>query len=93
VCAAAGFDATETAHTLRELGVSRATAETAMTAINPYTAIDRPADTLYEPAVTRGALNATYPAPARTQGRGLDLIEQWTRLTPSLAVDNRIPAR
>jgi hypothetical protein len=84
--AAAGFDAGETAETFRQLGVDRQTASIAMTTIQPYAAVDRDAEPLYNPADARAALGDAYGAQHPSEGHGLRLIDKWSHEanTPSI---------
>ena len=58
--AAAGFEATETAATLAQLGVDRQTAMVAMTSIHPFSHLDVAAGPLYDPAISRAAVASAY---------------------------------
>lgn len=99
--ASAGFDSTQAAATLRELGVSRGAAATAMTAIYPYNALGRGAEPLFEPMQVQAALAGVYghgrnalTAGSPAGGKGLELLEQWTRLErtgPAQTLDISMP--
>ena len=91
--AAAGFDAGETAQTLRQLGVDQQTASIAMTAIHPYTTLDHEAEPLYDPASTRSAIADAYGAPAPAEAHGLRLIDKWTQIVNGPAVQAPVPTR
>jgi hypothetical protein len=92
--AAAGLDVTAAAETFRGLGVDRATASTALTAIHPFGEIDREAEPLFEPAQVQSALGAAYaqggPGPNE---HGLRLIDRWTQIVNEPAVETAVPTR
>ena len=92
--AAAGLDAASAADTFRQLGVDRDIASTAMTSIHPFTDIDRPAESLFEPAEVHAALSVAYgPSPADRNSHGLRLIDRWTEIVNSPAIGRTIPMR
>lgn len=92
--AAAGLDAVEAAQTFQQLGVDQETAAIGMTAIYPYTSVDRAAEPLYDPSAVRDALAEAYgPASTSAEPHGLRLIDKWTRLVNGPAIEARVPTR
>jgi len=92
--AAAGFDAVEAAQTFQELGVDQETAAIGMTAIYPYTSVDRAAEPLYDPAAVRAALSAAYePVSIAAEPHGLKLIDKWTRMVNGPSIEVSVPTR
>lgn len=92
--AAAGFDAVKAAQTFQQLGVDQETAAIGMTAIFPYTSVDRAAEPLYDPVAARAALAEIYGrASTSAEPHGLKLIDKWTRMVNGPAIEAPVPTR